>query len=238
MILDFNGKVVMITGGGGGIGAELCKRFASYGAAVGIAGRRFENIDKVRQDIEADGGKAMAIQCDVTDEVSVKAAVEKLNEAYGKIDILVNNAAVFVGSKIDEMSHEDWRKPMDVILDGTFHCCKHVLPGMKERRYGKIVSMCSAAVNHPFPEFTCYAAAKSGLIGFNNTMQEEVRPYNINTNIILLGLTNTEEVQARNTIPAEEMLQTSDVANLVTFLCSEEGRGFKGASLEFYGDHV
>lgn len=238
MILDFSGKVAMITGGGGGIGEDLCKKFASYGAMVGVLGNHSENIERVCRDIINAGGKALPLKCDVTDEESVKAAVTELQASYGKIDILVNNAFVFRGGRIDEMSLEDWKVPISVILDGAFLCCKHVLPGMKERQYGKIVNIGSAAASHPFLTYGCYAAAKSGLIGFNNTLQEEVRPYKINTNVIMLGLVNTAESKKRAFLPEDEMLQTEDVANAVTFLCSDEGRGFKGAILDFFGDHV
>ncbi|MDD6347409.1 MAG: SDR family NAD(P)-dependent oxidoreductase [Lachnospiraceae bacterium] len=228
----------MVTGGGRGIGEALCRKFASYGAAVGILDVNGDNALQVEKSILGAGGQALAIKCDITDEDAVAGAVASLEKRFGKVDILVNNAAVFRGGAVDEMSLEDWHVPIKVILDGTFLCCKHVLPGMKARRYGKIVSICSAAVTHPFLTYGCYAAAKAGLIGLNNTMQEEVRPFGINTNVIMLGLTNTEDVRQRATLPEEEMLQPEDVAHAITFLCSDEGRGFKGAALEFFGDHV
>jgi len=238
MILNFDGKVAMVVGGGGGIGEVLCQKFASYGAAVGIVDVNEANALRVEQEITAAGGKAIALQCDITNEDSVIAAVNKLVSTFGPVDCLVNGAHVFRGGYLDEMSLADWQIPIRVILDGTFLCTKHVLKSMKERKYGKIVNICSAAINNPFLTYGAYAAAKSGLYGYMKTLQEEVRPYQINVNTIALGLTNTADVKQRATLPEEEMLQPEDVANAITFLCSDEARGFKGSYLEFTGDHV
>ena len=238
MILDFNGKAAMITGGGGGIGEELCRKFAGYGAAVGIVDINYENALRVQKQIEDAGGKALAVACDVTNEASVREAVASIEGRFGRIDQLVNAAFVFRGGYLDEMELSEWQLVVRVVLDGTFLCTKHVLRGMKERKYGKIVNICSAAINHPFLTYGAYAAAKSGLLGYGMTLQEEVRPYGINVNTILLGLTNTADVRQRATLPPEEMLQPSDVANAISFLCSDEARGYKGSVHEFFGDHV
>ena len=228
MVLDFTGKVAMVTGGGGGIGEVLCKKFADYGAAVGIVDVNEAQAKRVQQEIEAAGGKALALPCDITNEDSVTKTVEALERAFGRVDCLVNCAAVFRGGYLDEMSLSDWQIPIRVILDGTFLCTKHVLGGMKQRQYGKIVNICSAAINNPFLTYGAYAAAKSGLYGYMKTLQEEVRPYKINVNTLALGLTNTADVKQRATLPEEEMLQPEDVANAITFLCSDEARGFEG----------
>lgn len=236
-MLNFDGKVAMVTGGGRGIGAVICKTFARQGAAVGIIDLCAENALKVQNEIRQAGGQALAVQCDITKEADVIAAVQSLEHAFGKVDILVNNAAVFRGGYLHEMELSDWQIPIRVTLDGTFLCCKHVLPGMKARKYGKIVSVCSAAIVHAFPTYGAYAAAKSGLLGYSLTLQEEVRADKINVNTIMLGLTNTDDVKQRATIDPEKMLQPQDVANAIVFLCSDEACGFKGAVLEHFGDY-
>ena len=180
----------------------------------------------------------MAIPCDVSRESDVASAVRKMETAWGGIDILVNNAAIFRGGMVDELSLEDWQAPMRVILDGTFLCCKYVLPGMKARTYGKIINIASSAVQHAFPGYSAYAAAKGGVVAFGTTLMEEVRPYGLNVNTIILGLTNTAEIKQRNTIPEDKMLQPDEVANTIMYLASDEARGFKGAALEFFGDYL
>lgn len=235
--MGFEGKVALVTGSGRGIGEVTAKLFAHKGAAVVILDLSLENALKVQDDITKAGGRALAVQCDITNEEDVILAVAAAVKEFGKVDILVNNAAVFRGGYLDEMELSAWQVPIRVTLDGTFLCCKHVLKGMKERKYGKIVNISSAAILHPFPTYGAYAAAKSGLLGYSQTLQEEVRAYQINVNTVILGLTNTEDVSERATIPPDDMLQPIDVANTIVFLCSDEARGFKGAALEHFGDY-
>lgn len=235
--MDFTGETVLVTGAGKGIGAETAKQFAKKGAKVGLIARTETDILSVQTEIANEGGKALAIKCDVSSETDVMAAVKQMEQEYGGVDILVNNAAVFRGGYVDELSLEDWQYPMRVILDGTFLCCKHVIPGMKRKGFGRIINISSSAISHPFPTYSAYATAKAGLLGFSTTLTEEVRQYGINVNTIILGLTNTAQVKQRATIPEEKMLQPRDVANVIMMLSAEEGKGFKGAALELFGDY-
>lgn len=232
----FTDKVVMLTGAGKGVGRETARRFAAAGARVGLIARTQRDIQTLEEEIRRSGGQAMALCCDVSQERDVAAAVSGLESAWGGVDILVNNAAVFRGGMVDELSLEDWQVPLRVILDGTFLCCKYVLPGMKRRRYGKIVNIASSAVVHAFPGYSAYAAAKGGVVAFGRTLTEEVRSYGINVNTIVLGLTNTAEIQQRAAIAPEKMLQPAEVADTIMYLSSDEARGFKGSALEFFGD--
>lgn len=236
--MDFTNRVVMLTGAGKGVGRETAKQFAAAGAKVGLIARTQQSIQSVEEEIRSAGGEAVAIPCDVSEEADVAAAVKQLLDRWGQIDILVNNAAVFKGGMADEMSLADWHVPLRVILDGTFLCCKHVLPGMKARRYGKIVNVASSAIQHAFPGYGAYAAAKGGVVAFAKTLMEEVRPYGLNVNTIILGLTNTAEIKDRATVPPEKMLQPWDVAQTIMHLSSDEARGFKGAAVEFFGDYL
>lgn len=236
--MEFSGKTAMVTGAGRGIGEEIAKMFAAQGAAVAIIARTAADAERVASEIRASGGNALAAVCDVSVEEDVIQTVSTIEEAFGSVDILVNNAAVFRGGYLDELTLEDWHVPFQVTMDGTFLCCKHVLKGMKERHWGKIINIASAAISHPFKTYGAYAAAKSGLLGFGITLQEEVRGDGIHVNTVVLGLTNTADVRQRAALPPEEMLQPADVANVVTFLASDRARGFKGAALELFGDHV
>ena len=235
--MKISDSVVMITGAGQGIGEQTARRFAAAGAKVGLIARTESKVAKIRDEIVAAGGDAIAIRCDVSNEEDVINAVKTMEEAYGRIDVLVNNAASFRGGLVEEMSLEDWQYVIRIILDGTFLCCKYTLPGMKERRYGRIINICSAAVSHPFKTYSCYAAAKSGLLAFTKTAQEEIREYGINMNCLTLGLIHTEEVKKRNNFDWDLLLQPDDVANSIMFLASDEGRGYKGAAREVFGDY-
>lgn len=236
--MEFSNRVVMLTGAGKGVGRTTAKQFAAAGARVGLIARTQTDIQSLEEEIRQSGGQARAIPCDVSKESEVRNAVKALEDIWGGVDILINNAAIFRGGKVDELSLEDWQAPMRVILDGTFLCCKYVLPGMKARRYGKIVNIASSAAQHAFPGYSAYAAAKGGVVSFGITLMEEVRDYGLNVNTIILGLTNTAEVKQRTSIPKEKMLQPTDVANTIMYLSSDEARGFKGAALEFFGDYL
>ncbi|MCI8477554.1 MAG: SDR family oxidoreductase [Oscillospiraceae bacterium] len=236
--MEFREKVVMLTGAGKGVGRETAKHFAGAGARVGLIARTQRDIQSLEKEIRHSGGQAMALCCDISQEEQVDAAVKQLETAWGGVDILVNNAAVFRGGLVEELSLEDWHYPIRVILDGTFLCCKHVLPGMKRRKYGKIVNIASSAIQHAFPGYSAYAAAKGGVVAFAKTLTEEVRAYGINVNTIILGLTNTAEVKQRSDIPAEKMLQPAQVANTILYLSSDQAKGFQGAALEFFGDYL
>lgn len=229
-------SVVMITGAGKGIGEATAKMFAKRGAKVAVLARTKDSIDRVAAEIIKTGGEAIAIPCDVSCESDVKQAVDIIEEKYGRIDVLVNNAASFRGGLAEEMSLEDWQYVTRIILDGMFLCCKYTIPGMKKRKYGRIINISSAAISHPFPTYSCYAAAKAGVISYTKTVQEEVRDYGINMNSLVLGLTNTEEVKKRNDFDWDLLLQPDDIANSILMLASDEGRGYKGAALELFGD--
>lgn len=236
--MKISDSVVLITGAGQGIGEETAKQFAKAGAKVGLIARTESNVIRIQDEIIAEGNEAVAIRCDVSNEDDVINAVKIMEEKYGRVDVLVNNAASFRGGLVEDMSLEDWQYVTRIILDGTFLCCKHTIPGMKQRQYGRIINICSAAVSHPFKTYSCYAAAKAGLLAFTKTAQEEIREYNINMNCLILGLIHTEEVKKRNSFDWDKLLQPNDVANSILFLSSDEGRGYKGTALELFGDYV
>lgn len=235
--MELSEQVVMITGAGQGIGEQTACDFAAKGARVAILNRTPEKGDRVAEKIKKSGGSAIAITCDVASEEDVINAVKTTEREYGRIDVLVNNAASFRGGLAEEMSLADWRYVTSIILDGTFLTCKYTIPGMKKRGYGRIINISSAAVSHPFKTYSCYAAAKAGLLAYSRTVQEEVRDYGININSLVIGLTNTAEIKKRNDFNWNRLLQPGDIAKSIMFLASEEGRGYKGAALELFGDY-
>ena len=199
-------------------------------------------MEKVRLEIEAEGGRAVAAVVDVTDPLQVEAEVANLIRQFGKVDILINNAAWTRFNTVAETSIEDWKKQIDTNLNAAFYCIKAVLPHMLSRQYGKILNITSAAAKVYFPGFGAYSAAKGGIISFSNVLSEEVKYQNINVNSVLLGMINTEKTRERIgndpavTIALDEMLQPPEVSKVVLFLVSDEAAPIKGAALDVFGN--
>ena len=187
MDMGLANKVVFITGGGHGIGRAFAMAFAEEGASVAIAELDSQRADSTVSDIREQGGSAIAVPCDVSDSALVQGAVTTTLESYGQIDILVNNAVSpnLTGS-LEELDDVDWDHNFDVNVKGSFYCFRSVVPHMKERRYGKVVSMASIVGRRGSAEPTsaAYSASKAGIIGLTATMARELGPYNINVNAI------------------------------------------------------
>ena len=186
--MRFDDKLVVITGAGQGLGAEFAKEFAAEGAMVILLGRTGAKVEKVAEDIRAKGQKAYAIECDISVPEQVQRSFQEIREQFGTVDALINNAAYYASSSILDTSIEAWKKHIDTNLNGTFYCVKEVLPGMIEKRYGKIINMSSSGAELFFPGFGAYAASKGGIISMSRILSEEVKQYGINVNAIYLGM--------------------------------------------------
>lgn len=238
----FGGKVAIITGAGRGLGAQYAKDLAREGAVVAIWDINAKNLEFVREEITAQGGQAIPSTTDITDYARVEEAVEQLVRQFGKVDILINNAAFHKSQPAAMTSIEDWKKQIDTNLNGSFYCTKAVLPHMLSREYGKILFIASAAAKVYFPGFSAYGASKAGIVGFANVLSEEVKLKNINVNSIYLGMTNTEYTRERMnsdaavTIPLHEMMQPPEVSKVVLFLVSDEAAPIKGANVDVFGN--
>jgi 3-oxoacyl-[acyl-carrier protein] reductase len=194
MDLGFANKVIFISGAGHGIGRAFALAFAEEGAAVTIGEIDPERGNSAAQEIISRAGRALYVPCDVSNSAQVNAAVEKTLAEFGQIDVLVNNAvSPNLTGALEELSDEDWDHNFDVNVKGSFYCSRAVIPHMKERRYGKIVSMASIVGRRgsALPASAAYSASKGGIIGLNATMARELGPYNINVNAIAPGSINT-----------------------------------------------
>jgi 2-hydroxycyclohexanecarboxyl-CoA dehydrogenase len=184
-------KVAVITGGGGGIGGATSARFAQEGARVAVLDRNLEAAQAVAQRIIGEGGAALAVECDITDRASVDAAVAQVMGQLGPIDILVNNAGWDVFSPFMKTQPEQWEKIIAINLTGALHMHHAVLPGMIERRQGRIVNIASDAGRVGSSGEAVYAACKAGLIGFSKTIAREHSRHNITANVVCPGPTDT-----------------------------------------------
>ena len=238
----FQDKVAIITGAGRGLGSQYARDLAAEGAVVALWDINVANLEKTKLEIEDSGGRAIPYLADITNYDEVQKNVKDILSQFGKVDILINNAAYHKSQPVVETSIEDWKKQIDTNLNGSFYCTKAVLPSMISRKYGKILNIASAAAKVFFPGFAAYGASKAGLVNFTNILSEEVKLLNINVNSIYLGMTNTEYTRERMgtdaavTIPLEEMMQPPEVSKVVLFLVSDEAAPIKGAAIDVFGN--
>lgn len=215
-LFDLTGKVAVVTGASSGLGADAALAYAEAGADVAILARRVEKLNQVKADIEKTGRKALAVGCDVTDEESVKQAMQTVLDTFGHIDILLNNAGVAVRGGVDTMTVEDWDKSFNTNVKGIFLASKYVIPQMKERGYGKIVNI--ASVNAIMADKSdmfirhSYNASKSAVLGLTKGMAASYARYGITVNAIGPALFESE-MTAGTLFKSEQFLQSYNAGN-------------------------
>src|SRR4249920_302681 len=183
-----DGRVAIVTGGGQGIGKAIADKLAEEGASVVVADV------KGAEAAAPEGG--LGLEIDVSKEDDVKRMVDETVGAYGKLDVLVNNAAIVPFTGWDDIDFAEWRRIMSVNLDGTFLCCHHAHKPMREAEYGRIVNISSNVVLAGTPNLAHYVASKGGVLGFTRALAREVGPHGITVNAVAPGLTETEGVMA------------------------------------------
>lgn len=247
--MRFKEKSVIITGGARGIGRSIALAFSREGANILISDIALEN--KVVNEIKSMNSEACAIKVDITKSDQVGYMTETALNKFGKIDILVNNAAVNYASLLWELEETKYDALFDVNVKGVFLCCKAVVPHMIKNRDGKIVNIASWVGKRAVPNFTAYSATKFAVIGLTQGLALEVAGYNINVNAVCPGNVMTGlwdpliPVLAKGMNISEDMVfdkfikntplkrpQTpDDIANAVLFLCSKEATEITGESL-------
>ncbi|PZX34527.1 2-hydroxycyclohexanecarboxyl-CoA dehydrogenase [Cupriavidus phytorum] len=185
------GKTVIVTGGGGGIGSATCLRFARAGAAVGVLDLNPEAGERVAAQIREAGGRALAVRCDITDRTSVDAAVAAVEQELGPVDVLVNNAGWDVFRPFVKTEPVQWERLIAINLTGALHMHHAVLPGMVARRRGRIVNIASDAARVGSSGEAVYAACKGGLVSFSKTIAREHARHGITVNVVCPGPTET-----------------------------------------------
>ena len=188
-------RVVVITGAGQGIGRAYAHHFADNGAIPVIADINGENGERVAAEIEAAGGRALAVETDVTSPDSAAAMIDATLSAYGRLDVLINNAAIFVtlGRRpFEDIPLDEWREVMDVNITGCFICASAVITPMREAGWGRIINISSSTVPQGIPGFLHYVTSKSALIGMSRAMAREVGGDGVTVNSVLPGMIETE----------------------------------------------
>ena len=247
--MKLEGKVAIVTGSSAGIGESIAKDFVSEGAKVVIVGRREAKANAVAKEINNNGGTAISVRADVGLLKDVVNMVEKTLEAFGEINILVNNAAVIHQAKVIETEEEDWDRLIRNNLKSCFLCCREVVKQMiKQGKGGKIVNMSSIHAVLSEPSCCAYTAAKGGMEAFSRTLATEVAPHKINVNCIEPGATYSELTTPMYTeivkkalfkrITLKEIAQPEWIAKGVTFLASEDARYMTGSVMVMDGGYI
>lgn len=219
--MDIVGKVALVTGASSGIGATTAKKLAAEGVIVGLAARRKDRIDALAAEIEAVGGKAIALQTDVTDLSSCGAAARVLIEQFGRIDVLVNNAGLMPLSDVDSLKTDEWKRMVDVNVSGVFNATASVLPQMIEQHSGHIFNMSSIAGRKVFTGLAVYCATKAAVAAFSDGLRMEIGPrHNIRVTCIQPGAVKSELYD--QITDANYRKQMDELASKMTFLEGED----------------
>lgn len=241
--MRLEGRCALVTGGGQGIGEAICERVAAEGAKVAVVDMNVETAERVAARLRASGATAIAAKADVADRAQARAAVASAIAELGRLDILVNNAAIGRHQNLDDMPERDWDDLMNVNAKSCFNFCQAVLAHMKERRSGKIVNIVSRAILGN-PRETNYSASKAAVVGFSRALALELAPHGINVNCVAPALVDTpwtqalpEEARQRavRLIPMGRMGRPRDIANAVLFLASDEADFITGQTVHVCG---
>ena len=247
-LLDLTGKVVLVTGASSGIGRATAELLAECGAAVTINYRQNEEgAESARAAIEAKGGRAIAIQADVTRGTEVRQLVSRAAEELGPIDVLVNNAGSLVERlKLLDLTEERWDYVMDLNLKSAFLCAQAVAPSMMERKDGAIINVSSiAGRNGGALGSIHYSTAKGGLITFTKGLAKEMAGYGVRVNAVSPGVVDTAFHETFSTpemmqgyvaaIPLGRVGRPDEVARVIAFLASDASKFVAGETIEING---
>jgi 3-oxoacyl-[acyl-carrier protein] reductase len=241
---DFNGQRAAVTGAAEGIGRAIAERLLANGAAVALWDLNPDRLGETRDALAA-RGSVHGVTVDVTDAASVEAAVADTEAALGGIDVLVNNAGIAGPNAVTwEYPLEDWQQVMAVDLNGVFHCCRAVLPGMIERNYGRVVNIASIAGKEGNPNASAYSAAKAGVIALTKSLGKELAGYDIAVNCVTPAAARTrifDQITQQHIdymlskIPRGRFVTVEEIAGLVAWLASRECSFSTGAVFDISG---
>ena len=244
-------KTALVTGAAAGIGAACARRLAQDGIAVGVLDLDLEGCQKVAAEIEAAGGKAIALKANIADRAEASASVNKLRETFGPVTVLVNNAGITGFVPFKEITDQQWDKMMEVNLKGTFIMTQLVLPDMEAAKWGRIVNISSSSAQTGAINMAHYSASKGAMVSLTRSLAQELGPLGVTVNNIppgsVMGTIMSEANKQRFQIPEEVLLQTipvrrmgevADIANACGWLVSEASGYVTGQTIGVNGGRV
>ncbi len=259
MELGLKGRGALVCGSSQGLGRAIADGLADEGAEVVVNGRSADKLDAVRDEIAgATGAKVAAVAADLTDAAEIERLVARARAALGKIDILVTNTGGPPSGPFEDHSHETWRAAIANNLESVVHLVRAVLPGMKERRWGRIVNVTSISVKQPVGGLILSNSLRAAVTGFAKTIANEAAPFGVTVNCVLPGYTRTERLVdlARanagrsgasleeiyegwaKEVPMGRLGEPEELAALAVFLCSEKASYVTGQSVAADGGWI
>ncbi|QXD25148.1 SDR family oxidoreductase [Opitutia bacterium ISCC 51] len=252
---DLQDRIVFITGAARGIGRGIAERLIADGAGVVISDLDEAAALETADELETGGAKVIAVQADVSSEVSVLAAIAKVHQEMGAVSVLINNAGLFASTPALSEDLSGWQKSLDVMLTGSLLCARATAPDMKANGWGRIVNISSVMAFIAYGEDVGYCTAKAGLLGLTRSLAVEFGKHNINVNAICPGHIRTpmldataKHVEQRDgtspeeffeelvgTIPKGRLAEVKDIAAMVSFLCSEDADHVTGQAMHVNG---
>jgi len=221
---NVNGKIILVTGGGQGLGAAICRTLAEDGATVIALDVNTQKAEKLVEEIKGKGGTIESFQMNVADQKNVEEVIKNVVDKYGRIDAVINNDGVDVTLPIDELTFDDWNKVISVNLSGPFIVSKAVYPYLKKQGKGHIVNVASTASKRAWPNASAYHASKWGLLGLSHALHAELRKENIKVTALVAGGMQTPFILERFPDVDPNVLQDpKNVAETIKYvLCMPE----------------
>lgn len=244
---DLSGQVAVVTGASQGLGKAVAIALGANGAKVVCLARNAEKLTQTVSEIEAAGGSAEAVACDVTDRAAAKGAIEAAAAKHGRLDILVNNAGITRDKLMRGMSDEEWDDVIATNLTSCFVCCRSTAGIMRKAKYGRIINMASISGLIGNPGQANYSASKAGMIGLTRTLSKELVNRGVTVNAVAPGFIASEMTaemgdvvleEAKKRIPAKRLGEPEDVAAAVLFLASRDAGYISGQTLVVDGGIV
>ena len=243
---SLEGRVAVVTGGGGGLGTSICGALAGAGAAVAVVGRLGDPLEEVRDSIASVGGQAITVEADVSDRASVEAMAARVASELGGVDVLVNNAAIYPRRAWDEITEEEWDAVQATNVKGYFLCARAVHESMKARGHGRIVNLSSITFFIGLPMLLDYVVSKGGVIGFTRALARELGPEGITVNAIAPGAfpTDAEKIHPNPEEYTQWILDQQslkrrgtpeDIGSLAVFLASDASSFITGQTIMIDG---
>jgi NAD(P)-dependent dehydrogenase (short-subunit alcohol dehydrogenase family) len=243
------GKCAIVTGAGQGLGQAYAQALATEGAMVSAVDIKYENASQVADAINRGGGKALALHTDVSDQASAEHMAKETFARFGKIDILVSNAAIYYGIKrtpFDEIQVEEWDRMMAVNVKGSWLCARAVFPYMKQQKSGKIVNVSSGVAFSPNALLAHYVTSKAAVVGLTRALARELGQYGITVNAVAPGFTMTEaskqlggDVTAYvQSLSLKREQMPDDMVGTVLYLCSRDSDFLTGQTIVVDGGRI